>query len=340
MNQQNQTGAQPLTETLVQLNAYPKDKYNVLIPVTSMQVMSNMQRILVNEVQLDTTIDSNGSGRDIYKERSSGKYAITKVGGMKLAAAANISIVSSDSVQPDVCNKCIQMVKATGKAQPCGTCPHTYDVKFAVTVRVPEPGGGFRLITESKEIDCSMEKASMSSTAQYNRFLPHRAAIAESKALMRCVRSALGLAPTYTLDELKKPFIIAHIVPNLDAPEIRAALAGNALQNMGLLFETPGNAKALPQAEPQTRAGLPVPPDVGGFDESEYPDEPEYPEGVTADDFLQDDGIYCDRCNQEIVETTGRGGKKWTPEDIRGYSTREYGKCLCANCQNEVRGAR
>jgi len=70
-----------IVDTVVQLNNYPKDKYNVLIPVTSMQVMSNMQRIMVNEVRLDTTVDQNGNGRDIYKEKSSGKFAITKVGG-------------------------------------------------------------------------------------------------------------------------------------------------------------------------------------------------------------------------------------------------------------------
>lgn len=29
-------------DTIVQLNNYPPDKFNVLIPVTSMQVMSNM----------------------------------------------------------------------------------------------------------------------------------------------------------------------------------------------------------------------------------------------------------------------------------------------------------
>ena len=33
--------------TIVQLNEYPPDKFNVLIPVTTMQVMSNLQRIIV-----------------------------------------------------------------------------------------------------------------------------------------------------------------------------------------------------------------------------------------------------------------------------------------------------
>ena len=39
--------------TIVQLNKYPPDKYNVLIPVTSMQVMSNLQKVIVNEVRLN-----------------------------------------------------------------------------------------------------------------------------------------------------------------------------------------------------------------------------------------------------------------------------------------------
>ena len=79
-------------DTFVQLNNYPRDKYNVLIPVTSMQVMSNMQRIIVNEVRLNT--DPNGN--DIYYDKQTGKYAITAVGGTKLAAAANISIVYNE----------------------------------------------------------------------------------------------------------------------------------------------------------------------------------------------------------------------------------------------------
>ena len=37
-----------ITGTIVQLNEYPPDKFNVLIPVTTMQVMSNLQRIIVN----------------------------------------------------------------------------------------------------------------------------------------------------------------------------------------------------------------------------------------------------------------------------------------------------
>jgi len=331
------------TDTIVQLNNYPPDEYNVLIPVTSMQIMSNMQRIIVNEVRLDTEVDNNGNGRDIYKEKSSGKYAVTKVGGMKLAAAANISIVNSESETPDVCIKCIEMTKATGKPQHCGSCLHGYDVKYKVTVRVPEPSGGFRMIEKSKEIDCSMEKENMKPD-QYKRFLPFRAAHAESKALMRCIRDSLGLAATYTLAELKKPFIVAHVVPNLDAPEIRDALAGSYLQSMGLLFESTTGKAALPpsaalaRAEPPALPGL-VPDLDDAYNEGDYSTDTE--DTVQLPWEIEDNGIFCEECGVEILETKSRNGNKtWTPEAIKGYSEQTFKRCLCTGCQKRAAGGR
>lgn len=322
-------------DTIVQLNNYPPDKFNVLIPVTSMQVMNNMQRIIVNEVRLDT----NQDGNDIYYDKQTGKYAITAVGGTKLAAAANISIVYNHSEQPEVCKRCIQMAKATGNAQACGSCAHAYDVKHTVTVRVPEPSGGFRLITKSKEIDCQIEKESMKE-AQFKRFLPHRASMAETKAYMRCLRSALGLAQGYTMNELKKPFVIAHIVPNLDAPEMRRALVSNSLRDMGLLFESPGiqtvqQQESQPLALSDSAMGM---GDSSADHEDGYREE-EYPDGET--DTLPWDsepapgpqGIRCAGCGKEITETAGRNGQRWTPEAIRDYSEKRFGRCLCTDCQ-------
>lgn len=328
-------------DTIVQLNNYPRDKYNVLIPVTSMQVMSAMQKIIVNEVRLDTNTNSS---KDIYYDKQTGKYAITAVGGTKLAAAANISIVQNEGEQPEVCKRCIEMAKATGKAQSCGSCPHAYDVKHTVTVRVPEPSGGFRLITKSKEIDCSLEKASMTD-AQYKRFLPHRASMAETKAYMRCLRAALGLAQGYTLQELQKPFVIAHIVPNLDAPEMRNALISNSLRDMGLLFET---TSAQPQIAQQAQQQQPLALSDGAMqmaaedaaDTGEPYREDEYPdyesdalpwEDVPAPEPPQ--GIVCEGCGRQITEAKGTSGQKWTPEAIRDFSTRRFGRCLCPDCQ-------
>lgn len=213
------------SNTIVQLNKFPPDKYNVLVPVTTMQVASNLQRITVSEVQLDTRQNPENSGpsKDIYFEKSANAYAITKVGGMKLAAAANISIVETNPGRTEGCQRCIEMARATGKPRVCGTCEHVHDVAVTVTVRVPEPSGGFRLMKATREIDCTLEAARMkggTGVQQYQRFLPFRTAMAESKAFMRAIRAALGLAGTYKYEDLKKPFVVARVVPNLDAPEI------------------------------------------------------------------------------------------------------------------------
>ena len=341
-------------DTIVQLNKYPPDKYNVLVPVTSMQALSNMQRIIVNEVSLDTTVE-NGSGREIYYDKQTGKYAITAIGGARLAAAANISIVHTESVRTDVCEKCIEMAKATGNVQACGSCPHVYDVKMVVTVRVPEPSGGFRMISKSKEIDCSIEKASQSEK-QYRKFLPHRASIAETKAFMRCIRSALGLAQGYTMQELKKPFIIAHIVPNLDAPEMRNALINNSLRDMGLLFERPSEAAEQGSSRQfQEPAALPGSTDTGGFvgaaggcqnPANNYTDGGCYTDADASEPLPWDvpsesqsqTGFWCADCGREITEATGRNGSTWTPDAIKEYSEKRFGRCLCTDCQKRAKG--
>lgn len=317
-----------VNKMVVTLNKYPPEKYNVLIPVTTMQVMNDMQRIIVNEVQLDP----NPNGSDIYYEKNSGKYAISKVGGMKLSAAANISVVSTDSGMTDGCKRCVEMARATGHAQPCGTCPHRNDLAVTVAIRVPEPGGTFRIIAATREIDCETECAGMSDK-QRSKFLQHRAAIAESKAFMRAVRSALGLSAGYELADLKKPFIIAHVVPNLDAPEIRQAVAQGYLQSMGMLFET--SVSGLPEA---SRPALPaeVVRDDTPIESELYAEEEPFEEPPWEDEPAEEaEGYRCGNCHRTIVESSSPSGKNWTPEMIASYSLKKYDKVLCPTCQRK-----
>ncbi|WP_306568951.1 hypothetical protein [Faecalispora jeddahensis] len=328
-----------ITNTIVQLNKYDPAKYNVLVPVTTMQVASNLQRITVSEVQLDTRQDreNKGPSKDIYFERSSSKFAITKVGGMKLASAANISIVSTEPGRTEGCQRCIEMARATGKPRVCGTCEHVHDVAVTVTIRVPEPAGGFRLLQATKEIDCTLEASGMKDGAsgqQYKRFLPHRTAMAESKAFMRAIRAALGLAGTYELAELKKPFVVARIVPNLDAPEIKDAVAANYLQSMGMLFEMPAH-----QPRPSLPASAQPPESVPEY-EDEQPGQLPWDEAPEEPGWEPEpEGIFCADCHKTIEETQARNGSIWSPEDIAGYSERRFGRPLCTACQEKAKGA-
>ena len=339
---------------IVQLNKFPPDQYNVLVPVTTMQVASNLQKITVSEVRLDTRQNDSNSGpsKDIYYEKSCGAFAITKVAGMKLAAAANISIVATTPARTECCQRCIEMARATGNARACGNCPHVHDVAVTVTIRVPEPSGSFRLMQATKEIDCTLEAASMSEK-QFKRFLPHRTAIAESKAFMRAIRAALGLAGTYRWEDLQKPFVVARVVPNLDAPEIKQAVASSYLQSMGMLFELPAGQQApaaLPQPveRPETVPAFEdeAPGQYGpGEYEDGYDDPGDIPEWLRDDPPQQSrnnqpQGIFCTDCKKQITGGDGNKGQKWKPEDIAGYSQRNFGCVLCPDCQKKRRGGR
>lgn len=340
-----------MENAIVQLNKYPKDKYNVLVPVTTMQVASNLQRITVSEVQLDVRQDSSNRGpsKDIYYEKSSSAFAITKVGGMKLAAAANISIVDTATERTEGCQRCIEMARATGKPRVCGTCEHVHDVAVTVTIRVPEPSGGFRLMKATKEIDCTLEAAGMKDGAngqQFRRFLPHRTAMAESKAFMRAIRAALGLAGTYAYEELKKPFVVARVVPNLDAPEIKQAVASNYLQSMGMLFEMPTQASRASLPAAQAAETVTSYEDEGPMPWDEAPEEPEdswsrSPEYGAVPDWADPEpqGVFCSECRREITGGQSRNGRKWSAEDIVGYSQRTFGRVLCPECQEKMKGA-
>ena len=218
-----------------------------------------------------------------------------------------------------------------------------------MTIRVPEPSGGFRLMKATKEIDCTLEAAGMKDGAngqQFRRFLPHRTAMAESKAFMRAIRAALGLAGTYAYEELKKPFIVARVVPNLDAPEIKQAVASNYLQSMGMLFEMPTQASRA--SLPAAQAAETVTPyeDEGPMPWDEAPEEPEdswsrSPEYGAVPDWADPEpqGVFCSECRREITGGQSRNGRKWSAEDIVGYSQRTFGRVLCPECQEKMKGA-
>ena len=143
-------------------------------------------------------------------------------------------------------------------------------------------------------------------------------------------------AETSTSKKPAVPFIIAHVVPNLDAPEIRQAVAKNYLQSMGMLFEIPASgtqkalsAKALHDANEMTQEAQALPSVLEGFDEGEYPDIED------GDGQFPLDGprFYCVDCGLEIIETQNSKGKTWTAEAIAGYSEKAFGRCICPNCQ-------
>lgn len=42
--------------------------------------------------------------------------------------------------------------------------------------------------------------------------------------------------------------------------------------------------------------------------------------------------IACQECGGLVVDTPRRNGEPWVASDIKAYSERKFGKCLCAEC--------
>lgn len=353
-----QTPQIPQTTTMLELNSFDPNFYNVLMPVTKMAAPSDLQRVMVNVVHLDCRQDqsNNGPSKDIYFEKSCGKFAITKVAGMKLAAAANISIVETATGRSQACERCIEMAKSTGRSQPCGTCPHVYDTKVSVTLRVPEPSGGFRLMTASREFDTTTETNTGMTDKQRQRIITNRAAVCESKAFMRAIRAALGLAGSYTMEDIKKPFVVAHIVPNFNAPEIREVMAANVMQSMGMMFApSGGSTAALPEAAPAREfvndETLPATfEDPTVYEQEDDFVEPVYgpggPYAQNGNPYAQavrppqmpssNQGLVCTECGKAVTDHKGKRGTM-TADNIARYSTQTIGRVVCYTCQQKLR---
>lgn len=331
---------------------YPTDKYNLLIPVKTMQEISPLHKLIINEVQ----ISPNPNDKDVYKEKN-GEYALHKRSLMKLMAAANIQVVDSHPIPTQKCNKCVEVAQRTRIAPKCFECPYQDDVAFQVTIAVPEPSGTFRLIKASKELRMEDSRESMTE-AQFKTFKPFRTEQCESKALNRALREGLMIKSTYRADELKKPFIVGLVMPNMADPDLKKAMIEKISNNAATLYGTPGAAQipagqsaALPECGNMTvidsddeseeyfetgeieNAGTDVidvtPPQADTGDAAE---NQELLKGIEIPE--NEVWISCEgeECGGAIESFTDASGTQWAPVAWAAYTKKLTGRSLCVKC--------
>lgn len=332
------------------INEYPTDKYNLLVPVKTMQELSDMYKITVNQVQIDPDYNK---GADVYVQTKGyndvpDKLALTKLALSKLMTAMGIVMVESKSIIPSTHKTAIEMAKAIGKVVPYDT----RDTAHQVTIKVPEPSGQYRTITMSNEIiieDLKAEYAEQKKNLkvwknkkqvpateeekeeavekQLTQFLSHRRAQCETKALNRCLREAMGIKSTYTKEELEKPFVVAQVVPNLDNPDFKEVLMKNCSQSMTSLFgaSTSNTAEQIEASQENSREAEIITPE-----EPEELPPPADPEEEPEDDPEKEE-YYCQDCGQLIEH----GSKEWPVKRIIESSQKRFKKNLCIDCFNE-----
>ncbi|MGL5436620.1 MAG: hypothetical protein ACRDBO_14645 [Lachnospiraceae bacterium] len=331
------------------IKQYPKERYNLLGNTELIAKIPDIKSPVVQAVVLET----DPSEGDVYIQTKakaqwtdkSGKfhpatldfYAITKNGLKKLADGAGIKMVSSEHVVPSTCQKCVAVNQNCGKVVQCGNC-NNKDVAYRVTISVPQLTGEILTVTDNHEIIVENTVIGMSDK-QRMEFMRHLPQICEAKALNGAIRTALHIKGTYTLDELRKPFVVAYLVPNLDNEDVKGAAIDSMFASSNRLF---GKAPCIQQIE--SRIMEPHSSEVSASDDiSQYVDEsyyqepepeepepeepePEEPEPEMPEDRSND--FRCDKCDVVITE------KVWN------YSVEKDGQPLCYKCQKRVRDER
>lgn len=306
---------------------YPAEKFNVLVPIQTVAEIAEIQSPVMNAV----TISTDFKDGEIYKQGNG--YALTRKGLLKLMRAAGIRIVDSRSKLPSKCLKCAEVNRAIGRPVNCGSC-NNKDVKYTVTISAPQLTGQDILYKASREMNIDEETVGMTA-AQKAQFMKYRAEHCESKALNRAIRAALMIKPTYTLDELRKPFVVAYLVPNLNNPEVKAraidgffagaqALYGHDSSNISqprVIDVSGDDDDEIPPMIPTTISD----PQPGAADDmpGNYPNEE--PDFLHDPDPAPQNDPCCDACGADISEK------------VYNYSIDKFGRPLCFNCQKKAR---
>lgn len=325
------------TTALAIAKEYPQDKFNLLIPVKTMQELSPLHKLVINEVQIDPSKES----KDTYTQN--GELALTKKALMKLMAAANIQIIDSHVIPTQRCNKCIEIARVTRLAPKCSDCSYIDDIAVQVTIAVPEPSGTFRMVRATKELRMEDERPKYTSDKTFAQFKQFKTEHCESKALNRALREGLMIKSTYTLAELKKPFAVALVMPNMADPDLKKAMIERYANNASALFGTGvpqlDAGQASMQALPESNMTIidPDEPDDVDLDTGEVLDPGQEVIDITPPDDKPDKPetwINCegDECGGILESFKDANDNEWPPEKWAEYTKNQTGKILCVRC--------
>lgn len=231
-----------LAEQLTQMSQH----YHVLSPAIAVSNLADGYGANLALVRIDSevTLDKfgNGQGPDCYFSKSMHKdvtkRSLNKLGVMKIGDAAGVQWI------PGHCRR-------TDNRQTKNYWSWTY----VGTVRTHD--GQVKVIQGSKTVDLrdgSAAALDMRSDDQLRKARAMGDELAETKAMLRALRN-LGIRSSYTVDELKKPFLIVRFsfTPDMSDPDIKKLVTERAISGVGSLYSAPSAelpAAALHEAPP------------------------------------------------------------------------------------------
>ena len=287
---------------------FNENTHNLLIPIKTVTEIAGIQKPVMNVVHISTVLGDI----EIYAQEQ--EYVLTKKGLNKLARAAGIKIIDTSPVIPSTCQKCVAVNRQLGTAVQCGEC-NNQDVKFQAKISVPQLTGENIEFVAHKEICIATDTIGMSDKRK-QMLLKFRNEICESKALNRAFRAALLVKATYTLAELKKPFVVASLVPNLNDPDVKAAVLQKYSTSMSNMFE---------EGHKKTKIITISDDELNASDESDSnffePDAPKVDAAPIDIPPATQNVLICMNCGASIAEKVSQ------------YSMKKFDRPLCYNCQ-------
>jgi hypothetical protein len=249
-----------------QLREYQSQGYNVLLPSSSIQRVSEFHDTVLEVVPLSITCGDAYPYDDRHLDKAK-KFGIAKPGLLKLSHAAGIvwrweatqridQLVSRDYVA-------YQAVGSLRQAD--GTwidLKGSYELDLEVIeqdLRTLYTKIGRSLQREDKLKSDEAVQAYIANNVQQEllRKRKHKLRLAETGAMLAVIRSLLAMKSLYTREELDRPFVVPRVVfsPNLSDPEIRKAILASSLRAVHDLYGVPvpqpvKTAIALPPANP------------------------------------------------------------------------------------------
>lgn len=334
-----------------QLMQFDQNEVNMLVPTTSLQQVSPWHAARVSMVQANTDPDSG----DVFKvgtRNENGKWvdilSPAKPLLMKIAAAAGIVWNWRES-GPIAVEKRYVCYKAVGAMRlPDGTWQ-----PFMATKEIDLD------VIEDETYDSNIDKAEgYAKDAKKRSYLKglspeewakkqtrshmiqwrkNKLMRAETGAMLRVIRAALGMKSQYTKEELKKPFVVPRIdfSPDYSDPDVRQMLLQNGATAMAGLFGQSAPSSGQPAFDTHDRPAIEAPDyeDEEPFQVEDVPYEEPEPEMEPVPGPLEpgansgeDIPCVCSECGAVLTDK------------VFNFSLRKHGIPLCYDCQRSGGG--
>ena len=155
-------------------------------------------------------------------------------------------------------------------------------------------------------------------------------------AILRVIRALIGMKGTYTMDELKKPFVIPRVTfsPDYNNPEVRRAMLEQGMSSVTNMF---GSNKALSAAPSYMEQ--PVRDD---FNPEDFETNAAFVSDVVEADEIDDSPF--DEPREDLFSAQSEDEGDFNPNACQGcgikisdkvsaFAIKNFGRPLCMNCQ-------